>query len=553
MSSTAAIPPENVSPESGPTQGFVRPHRDETMVHIPVFMPFFWLGCAVLGGAVCADWLKLPWTYWAILLGASVGLWILQTRRASRLQTQRRLPPAVTVACFCLAALLYQVSLPGDAPTQVRFYNDRGAVEIIGWVTAPPDQQDDTINLFVRVESLVPLSSDPVSAEPDQVRGKILLQVPLGSTYHYGDRLSIRGELSTPPEGSSFSYRAYLVHQGVYSLSQFSSVRLLASDQGNPLLAAIYHLRDHSLSAVKDIFPEPESALLRGILLGDESGISRELQRAYSVTGTAHIIAISGFNMALLAGLVTRLFTKKLGIGKGGLLAIVTLVIYTVLVGASASVVRAAIMGCYAILGSSIRRRGNILNSLGLCVFLMVLINPHLPWDIGFQLSVMATLGLGLYAGPMQARLGKHLQDRHGEAAAARWGGPISEYFLVTLAAQVLVLPLIVYHFREVSPLFLIANPLILPAQPLVMILGLLAMTGGLLTIGLGKLLAWLAWPFAAYTNRVVVLLAGLAPAGWQLPHISFFWVFLYYLLFFQLTLPRKPKPSGKAALRPAS
>jgi competence protein ComEC len=227
------------------------------------------------------------------------------------------------------------------------------------------------------------------------------------------------------------------------------------------------------------------------------------------------------------------------------------LALYTVLVGASASVVRAAIMGSFSIIGASIRRRGNALNSLGVSVLLMVLANPHVPWDVGFQLSAAATLGLALFASPLEARLERLIEAKWGEETAKRLTGPLSEYFLVTLAAQVFALPLIAFHFRQVSPLFLIANPLILPAQPAVMVLGLVAMAAGLFAPALGRVLAWIAWPFAAYTNRVVTWLASLAPAGWQLPRFSFFWVLAFYALVLALTLPGKPKVP-KLTLRPA-
>ena len=537
------------SPEVTPPSPY--PQADPTQVHIPAFMPFFWLGLAALVGALAADALRLPWGAWAGLLGASLLAALWQASRRSRLLVQRKLPLAAVAAAFCLTALLYQLSLPQESPAWVGYYNERGSIELTGVVDAPPEVRGDTLSLTVRVESLTPLSSDAVLVPADQVRGRILLQVPAGSTYTYGDLLLVRGNLETPPEGSAFSYREYLFHQGIYSSAQFAQVRVLAHEQGSPFSAAIYRLRERSLQVLRQIFPEPESALLRGILLGDESGLSPELEEAYALTGTAHIIAISGFNMVILASLVTALFTRRLGSWRGGMLAILVLALYTVLVGASASVVRAAIMGSFSIIGASIRRRGNALNSLGVSVLLMVLFNPHLPWDVGFQLSVAATLGLALFAGPLQARLQRLLESRLDEETAKRFTGPLSEYFLVTLAAQVFALPLIAFHFRQVSPLFLIANPLILPAQPAVMVLGLVAMVAGLLAPALGNVLAWAAWPFAAYTNRVVTWLAGIAPAGWQLPRFSFFWVLAFYALVLALTLPSKPK-ARKLTLRPA-
>lgn len=527
------------------------PQPDPTQVHIPAFMPFFWLGLAALVGALAADALRLPWGAWAGLLGVSLLALIWQASRRSRLLVQRKLPLAAVAAAFCLTALLYQLSLPQESPAWVGYYNERGLVELTGMVDAPPEAHGDTLSLTVRVKSLTLLSSDPAPAFPDEVRGRILLQVPAGSPYTYGDLLSIRGNLETPSEGSTFSYREYLFHQGIYSSTQFAQVHVLAQEQGSPLRAAIYRLRERSLEVLSQIFPEPESALLRGILLGDESGLSPELEDAYALTGTAHIIAISGFNMVILASLVTALCTRRLGSWRGGLLAILVLTLYTILVGASASVVRAAIMGSFSIMGASIRRHGNALNSLGLSVLLMMLFNPHLPWDVGFQLSAAATLGLALFAGPLQARLQRFLEARLGEESAKRLSGALGEYFLVTLAAQIFTLPLIAFHFRQISALFLIANPLILPAQPAVMVLGLVAMVAGLLAPLLGRALAWLAWPFAAYTNRMVTWLASLAPASWQLPRFSFFWVLAFYALILALTLPGKPKVRN-FTLRPA-
>ena len=241
------------SPESTPPTPYLQP--DPTQVHIPAFMPFFWLGLAALMGPLVADALRLSWGAWAALLGASLLALIWQASRRSRLLVQKKLPIASVATAFCLTALLYQLSLPQDNPAWVGYYNERGAVELTGIVDTPPELRGDTLNLTVRVESLTLLSSDPAPAFPDEVRGRILLQVPAGSTYTYGDLLSIRGNLETPSEGSTFSYRDYLFHRGIYSSAQFAQVRVLAQEQGRPLRAAIYRLRERSLKVLSQIFP----------------------------------------------------------------------------------------------------------------------------------------------------------------------------------------------------------------------------------------------------------------------------------------------------------
>jgi competence protein ComEC len=117
------------------------------------------------------------------------------------------------------------------------------------------------------------------------------------------------------------------------------------------------------------------------------------------------------------------------------------------------------------------------------------------------------------------------------------WTALIGEYFIVTLVAQASVLPLIAFHFHQVSPLFLLANPLVLPIQPLVMVLGLLAMSAGMFSLAIGKTLAWLTWPFAAYTNAIVRFLAELWPDAVRMPRFEFSWVLLVYALSFFLLL----------------
>jgi competence protein ComEC len=153
---------------------------------------------------------------------------------------------------------------------------------------------------------------------------------------------------------------------------------------------------------------------------------------------------------------------------------------YTVLVGASASVLRAAIMGCFALIARQMGRQTGI-NTLAITAALMAGDNPHIIWDVGFQLSFAATLGLVLYAEPLQTWFARLLAHRLPPATARRIAGPAGDYFLFTLAAQVMTLPIIAYHFQRISLVSIVANPVILPAQPPVMILGGLAVLLGLI------------------------------------------------------------------------
>lgn len=231
------------------------------------------------------------------------------------------------------------------------------------------------------------------------------------------------------------------------------------------------------------------------------------------------------------------LFSRLLGRRRGALVAALAILLYTCLVGAGASVVRAAIMAWMGLIGEQIGRRQAGLNSLAFTGAVMCLITPTLPWDVSFQLTFMATLGLVLYATPMQTAFERLASRRLPAAWVQRLAGPVGEFFLMTLAAQITTLPVMVYHFRSLSLISLVANPLLLPAQPLVEILGGLALLGGLIDLSLGRWLGYLAWPFVAYTNRMVTWLGSFPNSAVSLGQVSLFMVILFYAILFGLTL----------------
>jgi competence protein ComEC len=176
-----------------------------------------------------------------------------------------------------------------------------------------------------------------------------------------------------------------------------------------------------------------------------------------------------------------------------------------------------------ALLGQHIGRRQGGMNALAFSGALMCWGNPLLVEDAGFQLSFSATAGLMLLGDPMQTGFARAAGRVLPEVWANRLAGPVGEYFLMTMAAQVTTLPVIAFHFERISLISLLANPLILPIQPLVMILGGLAVLAGLFSPALGKILGMLVMPLLTYTIRCVQWLAGipgnslaLTSSGWQ-------------------------------------
>ncbi len=508
----------------------------------PPFMPFFWLGISFFGGLLLANALPWHWGIWAgLLVPALAGLilsrvfvnrWRMPDWLATLNRWLVRMPPFLIPVAFFAGALIFSLNRINISPQQVGWYNERGTVVVEALVIKPPVMHNQTLNLVVQVQTLRWTGGKAA----DAVSGKILLQTTPDQPYAYGDVLHLTGELLTPPDAGSFSYQGWLLRQGVASMLQNARIVRQSVNQGNPFLALLFRLRANASQVLQRIFPAPESDLLAGILLGDDSGLSSTLDEAFRVTGTSHIIAISGFNIAILAGIFVNGFSRWFGRKWGAWIAIVVIVAYTILVGGSAAVVRAAIMGALGIWGGLSGRRQNGVNSLGLAALLMCLFDPHTPWDVGFQLSFMATLGLVLYAQPVEAAFTRWAAKKMGDSVAKMLASPVADYVLFTLIAQVITLPVMAYHFGSISALALLANPLILPPQPLVMILGGLALLGGLISLPLGKVMAAFALPLTRYTIRTVSWLGGL-PLGTLTLKFDLWLVLLFYALLFGFTL----------------
>ncbi len=387
-------------------------------------MPLLWLSLAFLAGIILADKLPVSLTTWLLL--AALGLLILILRFAARAFLSHLSLPRLTIP-VPVAALLLAFALGGarftaaqpdlDDPTYIASYNHSQAVyRVTGALLSPPERSDRYVRLRLSVESLLPEGLD----EAQTVRGSLLVTDWDLGDWRYGDRLQVTGVLEDPPEGEGFSYREYLERQGIYTTLQPEEIQRLGSGYGNPLLAALYRLRERLLALTYRLYPDPEASLLAGILLGVESGIPPDVKAAFQDSGTAHIIAISGFNIAILSALFATLFSRLLGRWRGAIAALACIAVYTLLVGAGASVVRAALMGGLTLFAVQLGRRQDGFNTLAIVALVMALINPNVLWDAGFQLSFLATLGLVLYAGLLSRRGSRAWRDAACRRRASR-------------------------------------------------------------------------------------------------------------------------------------
>ncbi len=458
-----------------------------------------------------------PVVWGTVALLAAVGAALIRKDR-----TQRRLLACLAVGILGLLRMNAASAPPG--PDALRSTNGQGWRSFEGVIVAEPDVRDTHVNLRVAVE--VTSRYEDTTA----IQGTALVQAPRYGGYAYGDRIRFSGTPLTPPEFDDFSYRDYLARQGVFTLVPNAAVEILSGGHGSALMEAMLSLKRQAQTLIADSLPEPQASLLTGILLGVETGISPEVRDAFNATGASHVIAISGFNMTLIAGLLSRMLAiawprrRVLTVVIGS----IAILVYTLFVGADPAVVRAAIMSILLIAAPLFRRRTYVPASLALAALVMSALDPFVLWDVGFQLSFAAVLGLALFTTPVEQAFRRALSRFFPTEKVEQLLRLLSEPLIVTLAAQITTLPLIVYYFQRLSLSSFAVNFLILPAQTPLLLLGGLATLVGLVVTPLAQPLYWGAWVFLSWTVEVVRLFARLG--GDYLAQVDGRLVLVFYL-----------------------
>ena len=337
-------------------------------------------------------------------------------------------------------------------------------------------------------------------------QGRLLVRLSLYEDLAYGDRVSVWGAVEPPSEDiDGFSYANYLARYRIWQLIYDGGVKVL--EPASPSLrGTLYEFKGQVEARLNRLFMEPESSFAAGLLLGSRKGMPQVLTDAFQVTGLTHIVAISGYNITLIIVLMFALF-GFLPMKTRIVVSSIAIAVFVVLVGASAAVVRAGIMGVLTLWGLFTGRRSQVFFALLWSAFFMVLANPYiLLYDVGFQLSFASTLGLLIYA-PFLERI--------------PWGKGIPvlrEALLLTLAAQIATLPFMGLHFGQVSLIAPLANLLVAPFLPLAMLFSALAVL-------LKQPFVLLAWFFLWVVEQTALLLAKLPwiQVRFQLSVLEFF------------------------------
>jgi competence protein ComEC len=445
--------------------------------------------------------------------------------------------------------------LPKVDESHVLNFNGQ-VVQFSGTISQEPDKRDNSIHYQVDI---------------DAIEGDVLVFGSKYSDYKLGDKLAIQCRLEQPEILDNFNYPGFLAKDGIYSLC-FNPQSIERIENSHPELVSASTLRQaqgdngsrnkfgmttlnvkswlidqkqNFKSIIDSSVNFPASTFLNSILLGLRREVPQKIQDNFSVTGTSHLMAISGLHIVILSGIIFSLF-RGLRISKkqAFLFVIIFLVFFVALIGFRSSAIRASVFGLVGILAQVVARPKRATLVLLWAAVILLLTNPLLlVHDIGFQLSFLAVLGL-IYLGEWFKRVFRKIPKDLG----------LRDTLVMTMSAQIFVLPWILYKFGTLSIISPLANLLVLPVMPLVMGLGFALIVLGLIWLPFAQIIGWALWGLISYILLVVNLLAQVPLGNLQtsLPLWGAVVIYMIYALFIyqpsrqiilnKLNINKKPK-----------
>jgi competence protein ComEC len=447
--------------------------------------------------------------YFTILLGTiSLAIFLILSLVK---ENQWGIITSIFIFAFCLGIFRFHLA---DVPAPDIFESRVGQkVSLTGEIINEPSIGENNQKLTVLVQT----GKD----ETD-----ILLSTALDTDYKYGDQINFSGKLTKPEnfitdQGKEFDYVDYLRKDGILYVMNNPQIEITSHSHGNYVKSFLFAVKEKFLEKMNLAIRTPENIFMGGLILGEKSSFSKELTQSFINTGTIHIVALSGYNVTIVAEWFMKIFAflpKNLGIGMG----ILAILLFIIMTGGSSTAIRAGIMATLALVARMSGRNYDVSRALMCAGVLMIILNPFvLVYDVSFQLSFLATVAV-IYCAPRIEKYFLWVTERF----------ELRDIVSITVAAYIFVFPFILYKMGNLSLVALPANVLILPFIPFTMMLGFITGFAGIVWYVLAVPFGYISYLFLHYELGVINFFANFQYAALYLSNFPLWITVLIYVYF---------------------
>jgi len=461
----------------------------------------------VLGVGAASVWVVgFAYIVWVVALTGVVAL--IASRKSEAISAGHLQLLSLFLIVLALGMVRFNIESLDEDNQQYESQIDT-QVTLEGIVAREPDVREDTTHVYVSVE--------------DEL---FLVKTNRYTKVQYGDAVTVMGTLRKPEVfitelGRTFNYPKYLHARGVSYALSFSQIEVRGHEQGNRVVQTLLKGKQKFMQRIESVIPEPEVGLAEGLLLGVKQALGDELETVFRKTGIIHIVVLSGYNVTLVVIFITYILSYLLPYRMRTPFGLLAIVCFAILVGLSATVVRASIMAALILFARATGQTYAVMRALMFAGVVMIIINPYLlVYDVGFQLSFVATLGLLLVA-PYIDRL-LHFIPNFLQ---------IREFLTATLATQIFVMPILLYSIGEFSLVSVLVNVLVLPMVPVAMLLTFITGLVGFIFPAVAVLLGYITYLCLLYILSVATFFATVPLASVTVTAFPFVFVVLGYFV----------------------
>lgn len=327
-----------------------------------------------------------------------------------------------------------------------------------------------------------------INGNKDNQGKKLILNIKNSNmtTIEQGNIIELTGKFKIPDKSRNdkgFDYQKYLKTQRIYGTVQTTETVKVIGKEKNKIRNCIWNIQNSLKQNIRKILPEKTANLCIGILIGDKENLEEEVVKDFKDSNLTHMLAVSGAHMTyVMLGLIIIL--KKLGNKTFKIIAIIFLVFFMALSNFTPSVVRAGIMTITGLIASLLYRKTDIYCNLGLAAMIILMMNPYTILDIGFQLSYAGTIGIIL----LSENLVKYIDEKR--TCKTKVMKYIKDAIIVTVSANIIILPIMAYQFHTISITFWISNILASPLMGIAVIGGFLIYIISIISMPIAKVIA---------------------------------------------------------------
>ncbi len=314
----------------------------------------------------------------------------------------------------------------------------------------------------------------------------------------YGDKILIKGEFVEPSEARNyggFDYKEYLKSIKIYGTIKADSIEILAKNSNNPIFTFANNINLKIKENINKLIPEKYSAIFTGLILGDTSKVEEEVNDDFKIANISHVLAISGMHITYIVIGIELLLKRGIGKRKTRIITIIILVMYVFITGFMPSVVRSSIMGIIMLISKLIHRKNDIWTSISLSLLILLIYNPFLILNVGLQLSYLGTIGIVCFNKNVYNFLRKlKIRNKKIRYKINRkfilFMDKIKEMLSVTLSAQIVILPILLFNFNILGIYFFISNILVSIIIGPIIIVGFVCILISFISIEIAKILS---------------------------------------------------------------